>query len=37
LDVYAVLFDSDLDAVADRLETLAAKTSPPTFGGERNT
>jgi hypothetical protein len=37
LDVYAVLFDSDLDVVADRLETLAAKTSPPTFGGERNT
>jgi integrase len=32
LDTYADLFDTDLDAVAERLEALAAKTSPQPLG-----
>jgi integrase len=36
LDTYADLFDTDLDAVAERLEALAARTSPATVAGRRH-
>jgi integrase len=35
LDVYADLFDTDLDAVADVLDQRYSQTSPPPFGGKR--